>query len=522
MRRVGVLFFAFVFLFCMSAVPVRAVDSKEIEELKGEIQKLMKRLENLEKQQKETSTKAAEADKIVAEVQKKTEKIEKKALKDRIEFSGESRFRIMSEKATTDRGFYGAGKPVEDAEYKDKTSFPLRVRLNAHVEAVPDWVDFYARLTMNKRWGAFDDTAADPFNKRNSYEASIGKDINARFEQAYITLKIPPVNGTWYVGRLPGLDGAPSRQAGSLFPRPFIDSEIDGTLVKLDAPETFLDKIQLPWTGGRLWGTSQENVPTRKTYESKVKEKTGVIFGYLKYDERKTLKKADLDLKADSDAYLAQARVKLGKDTEVILDGLYMDDWHMPNKDTSYVPDLKTDYYLAGTYVDTQLLGFQIYGAYYYSHFKVADHTFSPGGTGDPVTVDDKGYPGHLWFAGFNTGDLIHPKHQLTVEFADGSDAWINPFNYRGYRRKGTVLQPQGNFFYDPAGSKVVGFYPFNAQVWDIYYDYYFRSNVRFRLGYMDFMYTKHDKDSGEDFSVLGSSKFQHDYWPYFEINVSF
>jgi len=67
-----------------------------------------------------------------------------------------------------------------------------------------------------------------------------------------------------------------------------------------------------------------------------------------------------------------------------------------------------------------------------------------------------------------------------------------------------------------------VGFYPFNAQVLDAYYDYYFKPNVRFRVGYMDFLYTKHDKDDGENFSALGSSKFQHDYWPYFEVNISF
>jgi hypothetical protein len=124
---------------------------------------------------------------------------------------------------------------------------------------------------------------------------------------------------------------------------------------------------------------------------------------------------------------------------------------------------------------------------------------------------------------------MIHPNHQLTVEFADGSNAWINPFNYRGFRRKGTVIQPADNlFFMDPTGGtadtgkNIVGFYPFNAQVWDIYYDYYAWKNVRFRLGYMDFLYAKHDVKAGDKFSILGSSKFQHDSWPYFEVNVSF
>ncbi len=167
-------------------------------------------------------------------------------------------------------------------------------------------------------------------------------------------------------------------------------------------------------------------------------------------------------------------------------------------------------------------MGFQLYGAYYYSHFDIPAHSFKPGGTGTSQNVEKNGYPGHLWFAGFNTGDLINRDHQLTVEFTDGSDAWINPFNYRGYRRKGTVASPAGNYFYNSNGKDTVGFYPFNAQMWDIYYDYYFKPNVRFRLGYIDFLYSKHDKDSGDKFSILGSSKYQHDSWPYFEVNLSF
>jgi len=231
----------------------------------------------------------------------------------------------------------------------------------------------------------------------------------------------------------------------------------------------------------------------------------------------------DLEVKADADAFLAQVQVKIGKDTELIWDGLTMADWHMPNTSgLSYVPDIKTDYLLTGAYLDTQLFGFQIYGAYYYSHFKMPAHSFKPTGAATSTSVDEQGFPGHIIFAGFNTGDLISQDMQLTVEFADGSDAYINPFNYRGFRRKGTVLQPAGNYFYDASGKSTVGFYPFNAQVWDIYYDYYAWKNVRFRLGYMDFLYTRHDVKDGQNTSVLGSSKFQHDYWPYAEVNVSF
>jgi hypothetical protein len=525
MKKIGVLFLVFTFIFCMSALPVLAADgSGELDQLKSEVQKLMKRIEELEKKQAETQTKSVETEKKVEEVAKKAEKVEKKALKDRLEFGGEFRARALIENASTYPNFYGYGQPNKELRYRDESSFPLRIRLNAHAEVVPDWVDFYARLTMNKRFGAFDDTPTDPFNRRNSFEASIGHDVDARFERAYMTMNLPWVNGKWYIGRLPGLDGAPQRQENYLFPRPFIDSEIDGTLLKFDAPQTALDDVNLPWTSMRLWGNQSEpgKAATLKQYEAKVKDKTGVIFGYLKYDEKKMVNTDDKETKADADAFLAQAQIKIGKDTEVIWDGLTMADWHMPNTSGVSVPDLRSNYLLTGVYVDTQLLGFQIYGAYYYSHFDIPDFSFKPGGTGSTTKVEGQGFPGDLWFAGFNTGDLIGDKHQFTLEFADGSQGWINPFNYRGFRRKGTVLQPAGNDFFDPSGKSIVGFYPFNAQVWDLYYDYYFRKNVRFRLGYLDFLYTKHVPKEGDQFSILGSSKFQHDYWPYVEVNISF
>ncbi len=527
MKKIGSCLVACLFLFSVWVLPAAATDSSaEIEQLKGEVQKLLERIEQLEKRQQEAETKSLETEKKFAEAEKKVEKVEKKSLKDRIEFGGEARFRIVTENATTDKNFYGAGQPNKDQEWKDKTSFPLRVRLNAHAEIVPDWVDVYARLTMNKRWGAYDTKATDPFNKPNSFESSIGHDMDARFEQAYMTFKLPWINSTWYVGRLPGMDGPPSRQARTLFPRLFIDSEIDGTLLSWNALETGLDTVNLPWTSTRLWGKQSEpgKAPTLKTYEAKVKDKTGIILGYLKYDEYKLVNTDEEDIKADADAFLAQAQIKVGKDTEIILNGLTMQDWHMPNAaGLKFTPsELTTDYLLTGAYADTQLLGFQVYGAYYYSHFKIPGHSFTPSGATEPKNVPEKGYRGHILFGGFNTGDLISPDMQLTVEFADGSDAWINPFNYRGFRRKGTVLSQAANYFYDPSGKSTLGFYPFNAQVWDIYYDYYFKPNVRLRLGYMDFLYTKHDRGSGESYSILGSSKYQHDYWPYFEINLTF
>ena len=181
--------------------------------------------------------------------------------------------------------------PDTDQEWRDETSFPLRFRLNMWAEAVPDLVDVYLRLTMNKRWGAWDSSissSSDPFDKPNSLEASAGHDLIFRLEQAYATLKVAPVRSTWYIGILPGLDGPPSRQTGSLFPRPFIDSEIDGTLIKWDAPPTSLDDRELPWTETRLWrgsldtatGSKEAGIKrefsSRRAYEAKAERRPGL------------------------------------------------------------------------------------------------------------------------------------------------------------------------------------------------------------------------------------------------------
>ncbi len=482
--------------------------------LKSEMQKLLNRLEELERKQAEKQTKDIETEKKMIEIEKKAEK---KSLKDRVDFSGEARFRILRESAEVDRGFYGDNQPLRNIKDSDETGFPTRIRLNAHVEIVPDNVDFYARLTMNKRWGAYSTAPSDPFDRPNAFESSIGHDMTPRFEQAYMTFKIPSYNMTWYIGRLPGMDGPPSRQAGSLFPRLFIDSEIDGSLIKWDAPKTFLDGVNLPWTEARLRGSSSEieKSAVMKPYLSKIKDRTGIIVGYLKYDEK------GISTPDDADAILAQAQIKVGKDTALILNGLYMDDWHMPNTaDDKDIPDLKTPYWLTGFYADTQFLGCQLYGAYYYSHFKIPPHTWKDEGI--TRSYDGESFPGRIWYIGFNSGDLISPTMQLCVEYAKGDDAWINPFNYRGFRRKGTVQSPANNYFYNQSGSnKIVGFYPFNASVLDAYYDYYFKPNVRFRIGIMDFHFNENKYKNGE-FSILGSNKYEHQWWPYFEVNLSF
>jgi hypothetical protein len=510
-----------------------AQNSSEVEQLKEEIKKLSERVQDLEKKQEETETKSVEAEKRIVEAEKKAEKAEKKATKDRVNLTGEVRVRMMREMDKVDDGFYGNGKPSKDNDPKDNVSFPTRVRLNLDVEVVPDAVNFYARMTVNKRWGSYSTSANDPFDRPNAFESSIGHDVDLRLEHAYATLKIFAFEGlTWYIGRLPGLDGAPSRSSRSFFPRPFIDSEIDGTFFKLDAP---LDDLELPWTQ-KLWESAKDGSPSLESFDRKAKEPTSLILGYLKYDER------GVSTVDDADVFLAQGELKLGKNTAIIASGLYMNNWHLPKTTfkgkTSYtdsagnkitIPDITSEYLLAGVYIDTQIFGLQVYGGYYYCNYEINRHTWQSYSAATKVTTNNeyKGdeFSGHLWYVGFNTGDLIGEDQQLCIEYSVGSDAWVNPFNYRGYRRKGTVNSPANNYYYNSAAAEtiVVGIYPFNAQVVDAYYDYYFHKKVRFRGGLMAFIYERHKANiPGSTLSAFGSSSYETAWWPYLELNVSF
>lgn len=178
MQKKGAHFILLLCLFCWGGKSVNAADpSTEMDQMKQEVNDLLQRIEELEKKQKEDESKAVEAEKRIAEAEKKAEIGEKKALKDRVHLSGEARARLMSTWLDTPAGFYGGNdpdtyQPNTDQEWRDEASFPLRFRLNMWAEAVPDLVDVYVRLTMNKRWGAWDSSissSSDPFNKPNFF-----------------------------------------------------------------------------------------------------------------------------------------------------------------------------------------------------------------------------------------------------------------------------------------------------------------------------------------------------------------
>jgi len=534
------------------------------------------------------STGAPEAA-VAVPVEEQIKRLEERTKRNRVNWGGEARFRIMDEYADAPTGWGGqkvqltsagafSSASNQTARHERAISFPLRLRLNWDAQVIPDWVDLFGRFTINKRWGTFSSTPEqDPFNAPNSFAASIGSEIALRAEQIYATIKVPkaPCDLTWYVGRLPGLDGAPSRQARSLFPRIFIDSEIDGTLLRATLPKLPTADMCLPISACPVEAISSKKFrggPLGQ-YDAKVAAESNVIVGYLDYNESKLSSPAGKTFSGDSfvpivghgpssDVFLAQIGLKPLKDTEFVLDGLWMPDWYMPRTafDTNgsiavqamnpvfdaannrwtpglNIPFFTSDYYLYGGYFDTQILGFQLYGSLYFDILRVPGFSYQllttngAGATSVLKTVSYEGnkFEGQMWHVGMNTGTWL-AKYNLSIctEYAEGSDAWINPFNYRGYRRKGTDLYPQPNAFF--GGNSVVGFYPFHAKVLDSYLDYYWQK-VRFRTGVMWFWHQKNDDlptvnsslnfEGGPD-RILGMSRYQSHYWPYFEVNMSF
>lgn len=532
----------------------------EIRKLREEVQELRGKVSEFEKKEVTTQEKVTQVEKKVEAAKEVSDKVAKKVSRDRINWGGEFRVRMVSERAETTRGFYGAGQPTSDRKYKNETGFPMRLRLNFDAQVVPDMVDLYGRLTINKRFGTYATWPdQDPLDSVNSFHSGIGSDVSTRVEHIYAKFNVPKINSNFYAGRLAAMDGPPSRQ-NAPFPRVFIDSEVDGVMWEYKLPDTSLDKCYSPLA---ILSEGTEKFPVGKgplgSYGKKVKEGNSLILAYAKYrDMGFTNPKGSstgrdlLGLEGqgpDTDVYIAQGQLKLAKDTVLVVSGLYMPDWYMPRYsfDTAgsykwsetytssdglkrlFIPYFTTYYSLAGAYLDTQIWKFQVYGATYFNEFSCPPHSWRTQEK-DPATdtwtttatnyYSGEKFNGYAWWVGMNTGDAIAPNQQLCVEFFRGEDNWINPLNYRGFRRKGSVNNAANNYYYNPSfmtDTVVVGFYPVNARIWDIYYDYYLTTNCRFRLGYMDFKFDTPDKTS-----PIGASGYERHYWPYIEVNLSF
>ncbi len=613
--------------------PVLAEESSsEIEALKGEIQrlqqqeqqlkndmqKLLDRIEDLEKKQAETQKKAVETEEKIVEVEEKAEKVlkadaqlkeievkagllnkfegalDKLEEKTRIRLSGEARFRADATFADTPADFVYPGTPRSDKDERDYNSWPFRFRLNFQSSVIRDWLDVYGRLTLNKRGGSITYIGAgdNPHDWMNSWAAHQSGNNTPRLEHFYAVAKLPYISSDelpvkLFFGRLPGYEGPPTRSSNTIFPRLFVDSEIDGGLINIALPKLpFEDK--LTEYQHKLLGEQPEPTETEKernlrriarsTYFKKVAAKNGLYIGYLKY--------ADQSLSGpggkfeglmgiggkgpDSNVFISQLQLKLTKDTQMFLNYAFMDNYYMPRYsfydttghtfkgtepytdalgNTLIVPYIEPEnYHLGGIWLDTQVWRFQVYGAFYYSHFKIAPHrhrwTFSDEGRAalqakgiDPVDpaygyeqVGDSTYeklyeggsfPGHAWFVGFNTGNLIHDKVVFWFDVTWGSDYWINPLNVKGYRRKGTVHYLSNNYFYNQGLSSdqiAVSYYPFHARIIDTCITYYLNPRTYLLLGTMYFNHNQRDLDH----LIIGSSGRKSYWYPHLEWKIFF
>lgn len=573
---------------------------QELKILKQQVIILQQKINELEnKRIKEITKKTMNQDEKITKLEKKVNKLDKvgdtlKQLqeKTRVKLSGEIRFRFDSTIADTPANFVYPGQPKRGKHPVDWCSWPMRFRFQFESKVIPDHLDLYGRLTINKRFGKimYFGTGSNPHDWYNAYAAHQGGDTTPRLENLYVIAKPPyfskklPIK-LWF-GRLPGYEGPPTRARNTIFPRLFVDSEIEGGLINLELPEfpfeKKLTKIQHKFLGGPPEPTKTEKERKfskigRSKYFKKLKAKNELYIGYLKY--------ADVGLTGpgghfddllginkgpDSNCFISQLQLKLTKDTQIFFNYAYMHSYYMPRYsfyitqghnfrwDEAYVDELGNQlvipyikpkpYHLGGIWLDTQIWRFQVYGAYYWSHFAIAPHkhrwTFSEEGWAalqeQGINPEDYGYekvgertyekkfkgdnyPGHAWFIGFNTGNLIHDKIVLWVDMTRGSKYWINPFNCKGYRRKGTVHYLSNNYFYNPNFSNdtiVAGYFPFSARVLDVCLTYYFHPRTYLLLGTMYFNFDAPRKRA-EDF-ILGCSGRKSYWYPHIEWKIFF
>jgi hypothetical protein len=186
--------------------------------------------------------------------------LEKKAALDTVNFTGDARFRLASEKRTFEAlgaegvliypyafpsaylngstsindngGIVGAAGPAKLAgdpglaDKKDNTFMRYRIRLNV-AAPVADNISFDARLTMQKNAGV--NGTGDNSGVFTAANTGYNNNQNTLFvERSYITWTLNPYPVTFVLGRLPTMD------TGAYYSNLFMDIETEGGLVVFD------------------------------------------------------------------------------------------------------------------------------------------------------------------------------------------------------------------------------------------------------------------------------------------------
>ncbi|AEE13781.1 S-layer domain-containing protein [Thermodesulfobium narugense DSM 14796] len=172
--------------------------------------------------------------------------LEKKAALDTVNFTGDARFRLASEKLTyyalpagtivapvvssSINGWIGgqalAAQTTTPPDKKNDSFMRYRIRLNV-AAPVADNISFNARLTMQKNAGVNGtNNYANPVTAANS---GYMLDQNTLFvERSYITWTLNPYPVTFVLGRLPTMD------TGRYYNALFLDASVEGGLVVFD------------------------------------------------------------------------------------------------------------------------------------------------------------------------------------------------------------------------------------------------------------------------------------------------
>jgi hypothetical protein len=223
--------------------------------------------------------------------------LEKKAALDTVNFTGDARFRLASEKATyyamnpgiivapvasnyINGGVGGEMLLTQTTAPLDKnndTFMRYRIRLNV-AAPVADNINFNARLTMQKNAGV--NGTGDNSNLVTAANTGYNNNQNTLFvERSYITWTLNPYPVTFVLGRLPTMD------AGRYYNAIFLDASVEGGMVVFDM-SNFLPStsVSAAWVklfdAGSITSTQEANgLKDKDAYVLNLKTKLFDTFG---------------------------------------------------------------------------------------------------------------------------------------------------------------------------------------------------------------------------------------------------
>ncbi|WP_448588734.1 DUF3373 family protein, partial [Thermodesulfobium sp.] len=334
--------------------------------------------------------------------------LEKKAALDTVNFTGDARFRLGSEKRTFEAlsapgtlvyptalsspgsnsgGIVGSTTPAVTTpipDKKDDTFMRYRIRLNV-AAPVADNVSFNARLTMQKNAGV--NGTGDNSNIVTAANTGYNNNQNTLFvERSYITWTLNPYPVTFVLGRLPTMD------TGRYYNALFLDASVEGGLVVFDL--------------------------------SNVLPSTSVSAAWVKlFDDGLITSSQEASGYKDKDVYVLNLKTKLFDTFALEADYGYIDKFSYFGPTTSMAPSTANGLY--GKYDWWAVIGnWTMYNVNMWAGYSGTSTDMPQGVVGTTYsglhTVN-----GGAWRVG---ATLPLPVGALTGDFWFGDNKWYNPF----------------------------------------------------------------------------------------------